>query len=66
MNHTTVEVKSLPLCDMCAQNGIKTKAGYDARTVFGPWGNLCQGCFEEFGVGLGLGLGQELVLDSIK
>lgn len=51
-----VWVESLPNCDVCE----KDSARFDARTRFGYWANLCRGCFEEIGVGLGLGKGQEL------
>lgn len=32
---------------------------YDARTKQGPWGNLCEGCFNAYGVGVGIGRGQK-------
>jgi len=32
----------------------------------GPWANLCEHHFENYGVGLGLGFGQELILISNK
>lgn len=47
----------LPRCDL----GCGREAHYDARTRQGPWGYLCDECFEEFGVGLGTGNGQRLV-----
>ena len=28
-----------------------------------PWANMCKPCFEIHGVGLGLGMGQELLLE---
>lgn len=31
---------------------------FDCRTRMGHWGNLCTRCFNEFGIGLGLGKGQ--------
>jgi hypothetical protein len=31
-------------------------------TTRGPWAYQCEGCFAEYGVGLGLGKGQELVV----
>lgn len=54
-----VEVVNLPNCDFCGE-----VANYDARTKVGPWANMCQSCFENFGVGLGLGAGQRLVLNK--
>lgn len=42
-------------CDLCHQpfNGKM----YDAK-VGGPWGNICQKCFQSNNCRLGLGLGQ--------
>ena len=54
-----VEVVALPNCDFCGE-----VANYDARTKVGPWANMCQHCFENFGVVLGLGAGQRLVLNK--
>lgn len=33
------------------------KVMYDARTVYDPWANMCQNCFNTIGMGLGIGLG---------
>jgi hypothetical protein len=52
----TVEVTVIPLCDFCGEND----AAYDAVTIYGPWANQCQDCFDLHGVGLGLGRGQKL------
>lgn len=52
-----VKVRELPQCDLCG-----AEAHYDAKTRQGPWAYLCPECFGEYGVGLGTGLGQELVL----
>ena len=44
-------------CDICY-----AKIGdifYDAKTIYGPWGCLCEKCFKLHGVGLGIGLGQK-------
>ena len=54
-----VEVVNLPNCNFCGE-----VANYDARTKVGAWANMCQTCFTSFGVGLGLGLGQRLVLNK--
>lgn len=48
------------VCDDCGgefTNGVM----YDAKTQYGPWGNLCQACFSRIGVGLGIGYGQKYV-----
>ena len=52
-----VVVDSLPKCDFC-----ESEARYDGKTKLGPWGNMCEECFPVYGVGLGTGKGQRLVL----
>ena len=63
-NHTQVEVPKLPQCDFCKQNPLVLyqEAHYDGKTRMGPWANMCREHFKRFGVGLGLGKGQELIL----
>ena len=63
-NHTQVEVPELPQCDFCKQNPLVMyqEAHYDFRTKSGHWAYGCREHFKRFGVGLGLGRGQELVL----
>ncbi len=60
---TTVKwLGPLPNCEACKMvYGNIVPASYDARTKAGPWAYLCVTCFNEHGVGLGLGLGQKLV-----
>lgn len=60
--HTEVVVDSLPDCDFCRREDRTTAANYDGRTTYGPWAYMCQECFEQFGIGLGLGKGQKLLL----
>lgn len=60
--HTEVVVDKLPNCDICKCQ----PASYDAKTKDGPWGNLCEDDFKKHGVGLGLGLGQRLVLRAFQ
>jgi hypothetical protein len=67
-NHTKVKVQSLPNCDL-AQSPYSDHDGdrpakYDAKTTLGPWANLCETCFQRYGVGLGLGKGQELIVEG--
>jgi hypothetical protein len=64
--HTSVSVARIPDCDIHKHlKGIKgVPAKYDGRTKSGHWANMCQECYQEYGVGLGLGKGQELVLDD--
>jgi hypothetical protein len=57
----TATVATLPACDLCPE-GTGALAAYDARTVMGPWANLCEGHFQHYGVGLGTGRGQRLVI----
>lgn len=57
---TIAYVAELPMCNFCQTR----EAAYDAKTKQGPWGYMCQQCFEKHGVGLGLGQGQILKLKS--
>lgn len=52
-----VAVAELPPCAYCS-----SPARYDAKTYFGTWAYLCLGHFLLYGVGLGLGRGQHLVI----
>lgn len=61
-SHKEVTVSVLPKCDLCAQEGRLIDARYDAKTNMGPWANMCQRHYNTYGIGLGLGLGQKLVL----
>ena len=47
------------VCDNCKLPFKKFM--YDAKTVYGPWANLCNDCFNVIGVGLGTGLGQQYI-----
>ena len=47
-----------PLTDCDIDHRPFVAVMYDAKTKSGPWGNLCDRCFEAHGVGLGTGLGQ--------
>ena len=50
-------LSELPKCNFCDK-----VARFDIRTVFGPWAYACYDRFVNYGVGLGLGYGQILVL----
>jgi len=52
-----VLVGAYPVCDFCGG-----EAHYDGKTKMGPWANMCDKCFRVYGVGLGTGCGQKLVL----
>ena len=52
------KVITLPTCDICGATAM-----YDAKTVMGPWANLCSEDFDNYTDGqLGLGKGQRLVV----
>lgn len=61
---TTVVVPELPKCDFCDAMGINKEARYDGKTIEGPWANMCNAHFSVYGMGLGLGVGQRLILPS--
>ena len=52
-----VEITESVKCDFCDK-----EAKYDARTIAGPWANLCENCFKLLGMGLGTGKGQKYKL----
>lgn len=56
--HTAVTVSELPDCDFHPH----VPAAYDAATTMGRWAHLCPACFTAYGIGLGLGRGQRLLL----
>jgi hypothetical protein len=55
---TEVEVDELPKCWWHPERD----AHYDFATRAGPWTYGCETCLRVYGKGLGLGLGQRLVL----
>ena len=56
-----VEVSVLPQCDFCKLPNRKL-ARYDGRTNRGFWANMCEEHFRLYGIGLGIGKGQRLIL----
>ncbi len=57
-HYTKIKVGVLPKCNIC----MKHEAKYDGKTLLtGRWAYMCQECFDIYGIGLGLGLGQELI-----
>lgn len=54
---TEAVVEGYPKCNFCPGT-----AGFDAKTTYGPWAYMCSDCFAQFGIKLGLGFGQKLVL----
>jgi hypothetical protein len=63
---TQVRVTAYPACDLCSHTGVVEgsdgTARYDARTTMGAWAFLCEQHYERWGVGLGIGYGQRLLL----
>lgn len=62
---TEVKVASIPDCDLWEIKPSHDKhvpAAYDGKTNMGPWAYMCEDCFQRFGVGLGTGKGQRLIL----
>jgi hypothetical protein len=56
-------VTELPPCDIHRHlRGTVIPAGYDGATRLGAWAFMCDGCFTAYGVGLGVGRGQRLIL----
>ena len=55
--HNQTDVLRLPKCDFCDDT-----ARYDGRTALGPSAYMCECHFRQYGVGLGLGKGQRLVM----
>ena len=62
MADTWVVVERIPNCNMC--DPVQTPAYVDGATVMGPWANMCEPCFDMYGVGLGLGKGQRLLTEE--
>lgn len=47
-------------CDFCDQQGHEVPATVDGKTTLGPWAAMCPKHFAKYGIGLGVGKGQEL------
>jgi hypothetical protein len=62
--HTEVRVDKRPPCDICFERSIKEPlmAEYDGKTYRGTWAYMCHAHFKEYGMGVGLGRGQKLVI----
>jgi hypothetical protein len=56
---TKAYVVALPKCDYC-----EAQAHYDGATTQGPWAFMCDDHFRIYGMGLGTGKGQELIVTS--
>jgi len=69
MGNIQTEVTNLPNCDICLQkDGIKTPAKYDGKINQKPycWAFMCEIHFRAYGIGLGVGRGQKLVVRRTK
>lgn len=56
---TQITLDKLPQCNFCPNT-----AHYDGATLMGPWAYMCDDHYACYGIGLGTGRGQELVLQS--
>jgi hypothetical protein len=61
---TTVVVPELPKCNFCEEQGRAREAHYDGKTVLGPWAYMCNEHYISYGLGLGTGIGQRLILEE--
>lgn len=62
-NGTVAVVTTLPPCDICKMHGEPdVPAQFDGATTSGPWANMCITHFTLYGVGLGTGRGQRLIV----
>jgi hypothetical protein len=43
-----------------------TPAEYDGKTTEGPWAYMCGAHYSKYGMGLGTGVGQRLILKGNK
>lgn len=59
----TTRVAVLPHCDFCMENGITRPATVDGKTKNRYWANMCETHFIVFGLGVGTGIGQRLILE---
>ncbi len=62
MAGTETLVSALPECDFCKSEGNSQEAHYDGATGIGPWAYMCERHFGIWGIGLGTGVGQTLIV----
>lgn len=58
--------EKLPNCDLCREEGKSVEAEVDGRMNTGQWAYMCKAHHKKYGVGLGMGKGQKLVLKRSK
>lgn len=64
-NATLTMVEAIPACNVCKEKGLPNiPALFDCKTIAGPWAFLCLPHYRAIGYGLGMGLGQILMLDA--
>ena len=61
-DHTSTIIDEPKYCDFCNDGDAKVKAAYDAQTEMGSWAFMCEEHYKRYGVGLGLGVGQRLIV----
>lgn len=61
-----VVVATAPPCDFCSERGVDRPAKVDGATTIGPWANMCDGHFALYGRGLGVGVGQRLIVRPVE
>jgi hypothetical protein len=59
---TEVTVDEFPVCSFIHGTKESERALYDGKTIHGPWAYMCEEHFKMYGVGLGTGKGQRLVV----
>jgi hypothetical protein len=62
MSKIKAYVAALPKCAFCGMIDTDRNAAYDGKTKLGPWASMCDEHFEKFGIGLGTGVGQRLIV----
>jgi len=66
MTWVKVAVLKLPPCDLCKLEGVRPRiARYDGKTRSGQWAYMCEDHFRWYGIGLGEGRGQKLVVERM-
>ncbi len=45
----------------CDVPGCQKRAEYDSKTKFGGWAYLCDNCYRQLGLPLGLGTAQKII-----
>lgn len=63
MDEVKIEKDEVRLCDFCEAKDLNIDAHFDAKTQMGYWADMCHRCFNNYGIGLGLGKGQKLIRD---